>query len=288
MTLSSPPYKFALALQGVAADLPSGSDYPEEALFWATDTTTLYVNDGTTFNAVGGGGSGITAWGQTSTAKYVGSGSPVSVVTPDHEGDLYVDDTTPALWEATGVADTDWQLVGGGSGSWPTYTGSGSPVGSVSAAAIGNTYADTTNGAVWVAHATGSANWISVGGYLPSFSGAGVILDADANKQWAVLDPASSTAGLLVQTAAQAGTPGPPAFTGNNTLDDGITGAASFSGPVAATSAGAPAATRLCGATVSGAPTTGAYLLGDFIVDPSVPAILVCTVAGTPGTWAPV
>lgn len=54
------------------------------------------------------------AWGQTSTSKYSGSGSPVGVVTPDAEGDLYVDDTTPALWQATGVANTDWQQVGGG------------------------------------------------------------------------------------------------------------------------------------------------------------------------------
>lgn len=58
----------------------------------------------------GGGG----AWGQASTAKYAGSGTPVGTVTPSGAGDLYVDDTTPALWQATGVADTDWQQVGSG------------------------------------------------------------------------------------------------------------------------------------------------------------------------------
>ena len=43
---------------------------------------------------------------------FAGSGSPVGAVTPKAEGDLYVDDTTPALWQATGVANTDWQQVG--------------------------------------------------------------------------------------------------------------------------------------------------------------------------------
>ncbi len=67
-----------------------------------------------TWAQVGGGGSGITSWGQESTAKFAGSGSPSGVVTPSHKGDLYVDDTTPALYQATGVANTDWQVVGGG------------------------------------------------------------------------------------------------------------------------------------------------------------------------------
>jgi len=47
---------------------------------------------------------------------------------------------------------------------------------------------------------------------------------------------------------------------------------------------GATAASRHAGATVSGAPTTGTFAVGDFIVDQSG-AMYVCTVAGTPGTW---
>lgn len=63
-------------------------------------------------SSAGGGGGGIAAWGQTSTAKFSGSGSPVGVVTPSAEGDLYTDDTTPGLWQATGAGNTDWQQVG--------------------------------------------------------------------------------------------------------------------------------------------------------------------------------
>ncbi len=47
---------------------------------------------------------------------------------------------------------------------------------------------------------------------------------------------------------------------------------------------GATAATRYVGATVSGAPVTGTFLLGDFIVD-QTGLMWICTVAGTPGTW---
>jgi hypothetical protein len=47
---------------------------------------------------------------------------------------------------------------------------------------------------------------------------------------------------------------------------------------------GATAASRHAGATASGAPTTGTFAVGDFIVDQSG-AMYVCIVAGTPGTW---
>ncbi len=47
---------------------------------------------------------------------------------------------------------------------------------------------------------------------------------------------------------------------------------------------GATAATRYVGGTASGAPTTGTFAVGDFVIDQTA-AIWVCTVAGTPGTW---
>lgn len=47
---------------------------------------------------------------------------------------------------------------------------------------------------------------------------------------------------------------------------------------------GATAASRHAGATTSGAPTTGTFAVGDYVVDQSG-AMYVCTVAGTPGTW---
>lgn len=50
---------------------------------------------------------------------------------------------------------------------------------------------------------------------------------------------------------------------------------------------GATAATRLVGATTSGAPTTGTFDLGDFVID-QTGKFWICTTAGSPGTWTEV
>ena len=47
---------------------------------------------------------------------------------------------------------------------------------------------------------------------------------------------------------------------------------------------GAVAATRFVGGTASGAPVTGTFAVGDFVID-QTGIIWVCTVAGTSGTW---
>lgn len=48
---------------------------------------------------------------------------------------------------------------------------------------------------------------------------------------------------------------------------------------------GATAASRYVGATASGAPISGTFAVGDFVID-QTGKIQVCTTAGTPGTWA--
>jgi hypothetical protein len=48
---------------------------------------------------------------------------------------------------------------------------------------------------------------------------------------------------------------------------------------------GAPWRTRYVGGTLSGAPTTGTFAAGDFIID-QTGSVWICTVAGSPGTWA--
>jgi len=50
---------------------------------------------------------------------------------------------------------------------------------------------------------------------------------------------------------------------------------------------GATAASRHAGATASGAPVSGTFAVGDFIID-QTGKVYVCTVAGTPGTWTQV
>jgi hypothetical protein len=53
---------------------------------------------------------------------------------------------------------------------------------------------------------------------------------------------------------------------------------------IAAGLTGATAASRYAGATTSGAPASGTFLKGDFIVD-QTGTVWVCTTAGTPGSW---
>lgn len=50
---------------------------------------------------------------------------------------------------------------------------------------------------------------------------------------------------------------------------------------------GATAATRYVGATTSGAPISGTFAVGDYIID-QTGKVWICTAAGTPGTWTQV
>lgn len=88
-------------------------------------------------------------------------------------------------------------------------------------------------------------------------------------------------------------TDGTRAITGAQTFNAGITvtGAATVSAALTAQTVdptgitGALAAGRYVGNTVTGAPTTGTFLVGDTVVD-NTGALFVCLVAGTPGTWS--
>lgn len=59
-----------------------------------------------------------------------------------------------------------------------------------------------------------------------------------------------------------------------------------YYGTVAAAKTGAVQASRYVGATASGAPVAGTFAVGDLVIDQAGGA-WTCTVAGTPGTWAP-
>jgi len=90
----------------------------------------------------------------------------------------------------------------------------------------------------------------------------------------------------LNDNPSQAGTPVTAARmnnieTGISTLDGGH-----ITGPVTTVGlAGATAASRYVGATASGAPATGTFAKGDFVVD-QTGTFWICVTAGSPGTWA--
>lgn len=56
------------------------------------------------------------------------------------------------------------------------------------------------------------------------------------------------------------------------------------SGGLLSVSTGASASARFMGGTTSGAPLTGSFIAGDFIID-QTGKVYICTAAGTPGTW---
>lgn len=68
----------------------------------------------------------------------------------------------------------------------------------------------------------------------------------------------------------------------NSVTVSGTLGAAAFA------SSGSPGAVqpaRFMGATATGAPVSGTFSAGDYVVDIAEARLLICTVAGTPGTW---
>lgn len=65
----------------------------------------------------------------------------------------------------------------------------------------------------------------------------------------------------------------------------GVIGSILSTNGISTNTTGAGAATRYAGATTSGSPTSGTFAVGDFIID-QTGNIWICTVAGSPGTWA--
>lgn len=83
----------------------------------------------------------------------------------------------------------------------------------------------------------------------------------------------NGTASAQITAATLAGV---VSSTGDSHLNVGV--------PIRAQKTGSALASRYAGATAAGAPTTGAYLTGDFIIARDG-QVWICTTSGTPGTW---
>lgn len=115
-------------------------------------------------------------------------------------------------------------------------------------------------------------------------------VQARVNGAWVSLVPTSLLASANTWTSTNVFN---GAVTGNNTINLTGVGASSVGGAFTGTAlvasglTGSTAASRYVGATASGAPASGAHLLGDFVID-QTGSMWICTIAGTPGTWAQV
>lgn len=89
--------------------------------------------------------------------------------------------------------------------------------------------------------------------------------------------------GLTVTAGGLTVSAGGAAITGTLTGSSTVQGTAA----IATGLTGATAASRYVGATTSGAPASGTFAKGDFVIDQTA-AVWVCTTAGTPGTWTQV
>lgn len=161
----------------------------------------------------------------------------------------------------------------------------------------------------------GSSHTVAVSGALYNGTGTltmyltkeSIVLECDSSGFWwpiaghqtiASLDAryggSSAVASVFGRTGAVTANSGDySAAEVTNAADLSSSSLQTFTGPIEALDlivaglTGATAASRYVGATVTGAPTTGAFLKGDFIVAQDG-AAWICTAAGSPGTWAKV
>jgi hypothetical protein len=132
-------------------------------------------------------------------------------------------------------------------------------------------------------------NGVSISGTPPSANQA-LIASSSSAAAWSNL-PSAPVSSVFSRTGAVTAQSGDyTAAQVTNAADKSSGSQQNFTGElktpdlVAAGLTGATAASRYVGATASGAPSSGTFAIGDYIVDQSG-AMWVCTTAGTPGTW---
>jgi hypothetical protein len=177
-------------------------------------------------------------------------------------------DQPGTLFGATGTTGTTTpaRFVGGTTGGAPT---SGTY-------AAGDFCVDSSTGATWVCSVAGSP-----GTWEANYWGAGLTGATGATRYVGGTTSGAPTAGTFAvgdfvvdRTGATwvCTVGGSPGTWRANYMGAGLTGAT--------------AASRYVGATTAGPPTTGAFVVGDYVVDQSG-VLWICTVAGSPGTWTP-
>jgi len=116
---------------------------------------------------------------------FAGSGTPAATFSAKEIGDLYMDYTNAVLYIASATGTGSWTAYAGLSsmssgatiGSTSVFTDAGAP--SDTAVRVGDLAVDYTNGALYMAQATGAANWQRIG--ITSTSASPFSLSTTAN-----------------------------------------------------------------------------------------------------------
>ena len=108
---------------------------------------------------------------------------------------------------------------------------------------------------------------------------------------WNAISSGGAVSSVFTRTGAVTATTGDyTAAQVTNAADKSSSSQQSFTGELAAPDlkptglTGATSASRYVGATASAAPTTGTFVVGDFVIGRNG-SVWVCTTAGSPGTW---
>jgi hypothetical protein len=207
--------------------------------------------------------------GATAAARFVGgtTGSTAPTTGTFAAGDFAVDQNGLIWVCSTGGTPGTWRPLAFVSGATPTASAPGD---------VGSAGSDTSGAARDHKHAREAfATPAVVLGTAGAAGAATTLIRSDATI--AAFDATNPS----TQAFGDAAAVGAAAFAARRDHKHAMM-ASPLGLPLALT--GAVAATRYVGATSSGAPVTGTFALGDFIVD-QTGKVWVCTVAGTQGTW---
>lgn len=153
---------------------------------------------------------------------------------------------------------------------------------------VGDFVIDRSTGRIWICTVAGSpGTWLATSS-APSFSATGLTGAVSASRYAGATASAAPVSGTFVAgdfvvdltgklwICTTGGTPGTWVQSGSSAAAFAATGLT-----------GATAASRYAGATASGAPGSGTFVVGDFVID-QTGKLWVCSIAGSPGTWVQV
>lgn len=186
-------------------------------------------------------------------------------------------------WTGANTFDGPVDLAGGLSSAVPVAEGgtgaqsASAALASLGAAAATDLAAETTRAeAAEALAARKSANLSDLASSSAARTSLG--LGSAAVQPSSAFDAAGAAAAAQAASAPLAGA----TFTGAVT----VSGSPLTAQPLVASGlTGATQASRYVGATSGGAPSSGTFAVGDFAVDRAAGCIIVCTAAGSPGTW---
>ena len=158
----------------------------------------------------------------------------------------------------------------------------GSPLGTTTGATTG--YVLSWNGSAWVPAAATTS--VTMGGDVTGNSGSSTVAKINGSPLGTTT---GATSGQYLAWNGSAWVPTTAAAGGVTSFNTRTGAVVSAVGDYLAVPTGgltgATAATRFVGGTINGAPSSGTFAVGDFIVDETA-SIWVNIVAGTPGTWS--